>query len=227
VPKLDVIELPLPGAEEAVAEAAAEPPSRTFLIGAPGVATDNRLGVDLTDWPTYMGLGTHIPGGIPDLTDPSVKYPSVEAAIASAKFQRASDKPLLGPQFFRLEAAIHQKYERLREGKTPEEIVALTQKQVGDTRISSAGPKMKSYGAVWDKDAWTAVRNEVYQSYLGRRYAMDDRFRRMVDGIKALGGEILFANGTDPTELGVGVRVDGSISGGDNMVGRWMLALGE
>lgn len=242
-PQLDVIDLAPPGAEAVVAEAAAEaaePPSKQFLVGAPvppGVATDNRLGVDLADWPVYMGLGTIIPppnkespGGIPDLTDASIRYPSVEAAIASAKFQRATESPksqALGPQFFRMEAAVHQKYERLREGKTPEEAAALTQKQVAETRLMSAGPKMKSYGAIWNKEAWAAARNEVYQGYLAQRYAADARFRQMVDRIKALGGEILFANGTDPTELGVGVRVDGSISGGDNLVGQWMLALGE
>jgi hypothetical protein len=126
-----------------------------------------------------------------------------------------------------MEAAIHQKFERMREGKSPEEIAKITQDQVSVTRLTSAGPKMKSYGAVWDKDKWMAARDNIYKSYLERRYALDDRFRRMVDGIKALGGEILFANGTDPTELGVGVRVDGSISGGDNLVGRWMMGLGE
>lgn len=225
-PTLDVIELPLPGAE-AEEEKAPEPPSKTFLIGLPDARTDNRLGVDLADWPNYMGLGTIIPEGIPDLADTTVRYPSVEAAIASAKFQRASDKPALGPQFFRLEGAINQKYVTQRIGKSAEDVAKLTQKQIADTRLASAGPKMKSYGAVWNKDAWAATRDDVYKSYLARRYALDDRFRRMVDGIKALGGEILFANGTDPTELGVGVRVDGSISGGDNMVGRWMLALGE
>jgi hypothetical protein len=227
-PTLDVIELPLPGVEgEAAAAAVVEPPSRTFLVGAPNAVADNRLGMDLADWPTYMGLGTLIPGGIPDLADETVRYPSVEAAIASAKFQQASDKPPLGPQFFRLEAAIHQKFERMRDGKTPAEIAKITHEQTGATRIASAGPRMRQYGAAWDKDKWATARDTVYKSYLARRYALDDRFRRMVDGIKALGGEILFANGTDPTELGVGVRVDGSISGGDNLVGRWMLALGE
>jgi hypothetical protein len=229
-PALDVIELPLPGAVAEAEAEAEEPPSRTFLIGAPippGVATDNRLGIDLADWPTYMALSTLVPGGIPDMTDDSVKYPSMEAAIASAKFQQASSMPQMGPQFFRMEGAIHQDYERKRGGKGPEEVAALTQKQMADTRIASAGPKMQSYGAKWDKEKWPRVRNNIYQSYLTRRYTIDDRFRRMVDGIKALGGEILFANGTDPTELGVGVRVDGSISGGDNMVGKWMLALGE
>lgn len=223
VPKLEVIDLP----EAAAPAAAAEPPSRKFLVNAPNAVADTRLGLDLTDWASYMSLATLVPGGIPDLADPSVIYPSVEAAIASAKFQRASDKPTLGPQMFRIEAAIHQKYERLREGKSPEELARLTQEQMAATRIASAGPKMKSYGAAWNKAAWDAARNEVYQNYLARRYALDDRFRRMVDGIKALGGEILFANGTDPTELGVGVRVDGSISGGDNLIGRWMMALGS
>jgi hypothetical protein len=47
----------------------------------------------------------------------------------------------------------------------------------------------------------------------------------MIQAIKAKGGEILFVNGTDPSYLGVGVRVDGSISGGDNRVGRWMMNL--
>jgi hypothetical protein len=29
----------------------------------------------------------------------------------------------------------------------------------------------------------------------------------------------------DPSYLGVGVRVDGSIAGGENMIGKWMQAL--
>ena len=48
----------------------------------------------------------------------------------------------------------------------------------------------------------------------------------MVDAIVAAGGEILFANGTVPSELGVGVLPDGGVVGGDNRVGKWMMELG-
>jgi hypothetical protein len=63
-----------------------------------------RLGPELADWPRYLSFVTRIlPDGLGDLADPSIKYPSMEAAIASAKYQKASKRPELGAQLFRVE----------------------------------------------------------------------------------------------------------------------------
>lgn len=217
----DIIDLPA-----APAAPAAPAP---FVINAANVEQDMRLGEGLADWPRYMSLGTLVE--IADRSDPMIKYPSVEAAIASAKYQVATDKPELGTQIFRVGGALHDKFERLRAdlAKTdapPEAMRKSVDDQVAQTRILSGVNKMKAYKATWNKDAWDAQREEVYKAYLLERYLTDERFQAMITAIKAAGGEILFGNGTDYNELGVGVRVDGSIAGGENKVGKWMMELG-
>ena len=89
---------------------------------------------------------------------------------------------------------------------------------------------MEAYKAIskkedWNKAAWDAQKTDVYLGYLGQRFRVDERFREMIQAIQRSGGEILFATGTEPTELGTGVRIDGSIAGGENKIGKWMQAL--
>jgi hypothetical protein len=215
---VDVIEMP---------ELEAAPVNKQFLVDPMIKEPDARLGDALKDWPWYLSTAQLVE--ITDVANPAIKYPSVEAALASAKFQRATDKPDLGPQIFRVEGAIHQEYEKQRErilaADGSEEAYKKTMTdETGRVRLTSAGPNMKKYGATWDKATWDTVKNDVYPAYLAQRYRTDARYRAMVDAIRELGGEILFANGRDYNELGVGVRVDGSIVGGDNKVGKWMLA---
>jgi predicted NAD-dependent protein-ADP-ribosyltransferase YbiA (DUF1768 family) len=175
-----------------------------------------------------MSLGTLVE--ISDLTTPAIKYPSIEAAIASAKYQRATDKPDLGPQLFRVEGAIHQKREaertKYRADGNQAALAKSMDDQVSDVRVQSGVNKMKAYKATWNKEAWDAQKLDVYRDYLQQRYDTDARFRQMIDTIRVAGGEILFANGTEVNELGVGVRVDGSIVGGENKIGKLMMGLG-
>ena len=222
--------------ESAVIELEAE--SKQFIVSAANKDPDLRLGPALADWPRYMSLGMQNTAvfTLADLSNPSIRYPSIEAAIASAKYQRGTDKAELGPQLFDVKGAIHQKFEQEREkliatgNGTPEAIGKSLDDEVATVRIMSGKAKMggKGYRATWDQAAWEAPggRDAVYPAYLAQRFATDERFRAMITAIKARGGEILFANGADPSYLGVGVRVDGSISGGDNMVGKWMMSLG-
>jgi hypothetical protein len=86
-----------------------------FLLNAATREPDMRLGAELADWPRYLTLG--IQAEIADLSDPTVKYPSVEAAIAAAKYQKATDKAELGASLFRVEGAIHQKFEKEQAGQ--------------------------------------------------------------------------------------------------------------
>ena len=48
----------------------------------------------------------------------------------------------------------------------------------------------------------------------------------MIDAIRAKGGEIQVVNGKAYNELGVGMRDDGVIVGGDNLIGKWMMEVG-
>jgi hypothetical protein len=75
-------------------------------------------------------------------------------------------------------------------------------------------------------DTWKPEQYRLYQLYLKQRYDNDAKFRAMIDTIKAANGTILFANGSVKTQdLGVGVK-DGVVQeGGENLLGKWMLAL--
>ena len=208
--------------------------SKQYLVSAANRTPDLRLGPDLADWPRYLSLGMQNTAvfTIPDIADPSVRYASVEAAIAAAKYQRATNKAEMGATLFKIDGTIHQKFEKEREkliatGAPPEALDKSIDDEVAMVRIISGKAKMGGYKAVWDPAAWEAPggRDDVYPAYLAKRFAVDGRFRDMIEAIRAKGGEILFVNGVDPSYLGVGVRVDGSISGGDNKVGRWMMSL--
>jgi hypothetical protein len=211
VPQLDVIDLQ---------ETAKGP----FVINPEAKEPDLRLGAELADWPRYLLPGT--PREIVDRMDLAIKYPSVEAAIAAAKYQVATDKPELGAQLFRVEGAIHQKFQAERE-KTmdTEKLQQIMDNETAAVRVASGLNKMKAYKATWTKEAWDKQKEDVYRFYLDQRYRVDERFREMIRAIKGVGGEILFANGREPSELGVGVLIDGTVVGGENKVGRWMMEL--
>jgi hypothetical protein len=87
-------------------------------------------------------------------------------------------------------------------------------------RVASGQAKIKAYKAVWNPDAWNAQKMELYRAYLVQRHSSDVRFAEMVNAIRARGGEIMLVNGTDANELGVGVRKDGSLAGGENKIGK-------
>ena len=216
---LDVIEL------EPAAAAAVE--DRSYRVDPATVELDLRLGPELSDWPRYLSMGTLVEIG--DVATPGIKYPSLEAAIASAKYQRATDKPELGPKLFAVDGLVDKKYKPAREtAMASGDQIALRKAvddQVAMTRLVSGKNKVKANKAEWNQGAWDAARDEVYQTYLAERFRADGRFRAILAAIKAKGGEILFVNGVEPSELGVGVRVDGSLVGGDNLVGKWMMRL--
>ena len=224
---VDVIDL------EAASEEKPEKPekpkeSTDYFVNPAKKEADPRLGTELSDFSRYLSLGTL--AEIADLNDPTVKYPSIEAAIASAKYQKATDKAELGAQLFRVDGAIHQKFEKEREklraaGSPQSAIEDSVDGEVSLIRVASGKAKMKAYKATWNQEAWDLERDSVYKAYLAQRFATDARFRTIIEAIKTKGGTILFVNGVDPSYLGVGVRIDGSISGGDNHVGKWMMSL--
>jgi hypothetical protein len=140
-PLLEVVQEAVPEAvPEAVTEALEVKP---LFIDSAIRTPDDRLGPALSDWPRYMSLGTLVPGGIQDHFTPggSARFPSVEAAIAAAKYQVATDKPALGPQLFAVDGALHQKFEtaRAKPGANMEETV---DNQIKQTRLASAKAKM-------------------------------------------------------------------------------------
>ena len=222
VPQLVVSEVvgPVP-----ITEVAQPQEGAPFLISA-SAAPDQRLGPELADWSRYMSLGTLVP--LEDkFSSVGVTFPSVEAAIAAAKFQVATDKPELGATIFSTGSALSQKFEVLRGGLVgnAEALAKSVDDQVAQTRILSGAAKMKGLGAKWSPADWDKRKEEVYRVYLQQRYEVDARFRDIIKAIKETGGQIMLVNGKDYNELGVGVRADGTLAGGDNKVGKIMMSL--
>lgn len=214
-PTLDVIDLP---------EVAA-PENKQYIVSLNYTEPDMRLGDAFMDWPRYLATG--MLSSLTDRTDATITYPSIDAAIASAKYQVATNKPEFGPALFKVNAAIHQKFERVRQAATSkEEIDKTITDQLVATRTAASQTGIAKMKGVWNKDAWDSQKGEIYQYYIRQRYDKDARYRAMIDAIRAKGGEILIENGTEYNELGVGVRVDGSVVGGDNRIGKIMMALG-
>jgi hypothetical protein len=205
-----------------ITEKSEEKVSKDYFIN-PTASDDARLGPALADWPRYLSLAAQVE--IVDLGDATIRYPSIEAAIASAKFQKATDKAALGPQIFRVEGSIHQSYVRKRESLAPPALPKSIEDESTAVRVASSPGKIKAYGAVWNPEAWTAQKMDLYRAYLQQRFTADARFREMIVAIKEKGGNILFVNGTDANELGVGVRKDGSLAGGENKIGKLMQIL--
>ncbi len=231
-PLLEVVQEAVPEAvPEAVTEALEVKP---LFIDSTIRAPDDRLGPALSDWPRYMSLGTLVPGGIQDHFTPggSARFPSVEAAIAAAKYQVATDKPALGPQLFAVDGALHQKFEtaRAKPGANMEETV---DNQIKQTRLASAKAKMTALKAAWQPDTWNDRKDIVYRTYLKERYDTDAKFKQMVDKAVESGLPVMLVNGSEYNELGVGLKEDGTMAldpegnptGGKNLIGKWIMEL--
>ena len=178
---------------EVVGEAVEAPP---FYVNAASAGNDTRLGPELADWPRYLSFVTRIlPDGLGDLADPAIKYPSMEAAIASAKYQKASKRPELGAQLFRVEGVVHQKFEKDREAANGDAtlIRKADDAEAANTRVSAGKAKMNSgYNAAWNPEAWEAQKVELYKAYLAERVKVDERFRAILTAIKAQEGVISY-----------------------------------
>lgn len=187
--------------EGVVGEAVEAPP---FYVNAASAGNDTRLGPELADWPRYLSFVTRVlPDGLGDLADPSIKYPTMEAAIASAKYQKASKRPELGSQLFRVEGVNHQKFEKDREAANGD--AALIRKaddaEAANTRVTAGKAKMNSgYRAEWNPEAWEAQKVELYKAYLAERVKVDERFRAILVAIKAQSGVISYT--VDGIDLG-------------------------
>ena len=222
---VDVIELGEAAVEEAPAAPAA-PPKPFVFASKYKVDPEARLGADLADWPWYLSFAA--PVELTDLVDASITYPSVEAAVDAARYQRATDKPELGRSYFSVMGQIHQKREaeRAKLDPTSPEFMKMYEAEAAEMRIHIGSAKLKALKAVFNQAAWDAQKIDVYRGYLQQRYERDARFRATIEAIRGMGAEIMFANGTEPNELGVGVLVDGTVVGGENKVGKIMTALG-
>ena len=202
------------------AAVAGERPLYKFFNGA--VLKDD-LKVGRKDWARYISTFTH--SRLRDINNPSVIYPSLEAAFAAARYQLGTDKPEFGAQFFSTTGSIHQKYLKLRrdEGVINEKRnFELLDEEGGAVREQVKPAEIKRSGAKWNEAKWMEGRDAIMMAYIQQRYETDSEFKRVMDAIKAKNGILVFYNGTRPTELG-GIIKDGKIEG-ENKLGKFYMS---
>jgi predicted NAD-dependent protein-ADP-ribosyltransferase YbiA (DUF1768 family) len=173
-------------------------------------------------------------------TDATVTYPSIDAAVSAAKYQVATTYPEVARKQLAVDGAQFQAYLQLKaqeeaKGASKADLDTLANKYMKIIRAMGVNENILKLGkkyssntkqtkpAEFDPDKWLTNRASAYKTYIKQRYEKDARYRAMIDAIRAKGGEILVENGKTYNELGVGVLPDGTILGGDNLIGKWMM----
>lgn len=180
----------------------------------------DELGIGRKDWARY--ISTFTKSNLQDVDNPSITYPSLEAAFASERFKIGSNKPELGPKLFGFEGNLHQKY--LKEAVASEERKYELLEDEGREIREMIVPTYikKTLGAKWDETAWLGKRDNVMTAYIRQRYEKDPDFRMIMDAIKAKRGILVHHNGSRPSEMG-GV-VKGDVIEGQNKLGLMYMA---
>ncbi len=193
-----------------------------FKVWQKGELKDD-FGLGDKGWRRWLGTYAQFP--IKDWKDPSIVYPSLEAAFASAKFQVATSTPELGPRLFGEDGEIHQKYalQRAEMKKISEAKEWSLQEDEGDeVRKMMRITEMKRAGAKkYDGDKWDASLSEVIKAYVKQRYEADARFKAAVDAAKAAGGQVMFYTTPKGNEFS-GYEED-SVIKGDNLYGKALM----
>ena len=191
---------------------------------APAKKTElKELGIKDKNWRRY--LSTYTPFAYHDRMDRSIVYPSLEAALASAKLQVASSKPALGPQFFDVNGKIHQaiiaEEKALGDAANDEARAELAAKEVKEIRAAMKPTALKAVGVKKIvEDAWAEQREEIIVDYVRQRFDSDVKFKEILAALAGKKARLVY-NSASSGELAGNVS-DEEITG-DNLYGRALM----
>jgi len=226
----------LPADGDRLALAVADGPIYQFYQKS--VAKDE-IRVGDKNWRRY--LSTYAPFRYTDLTDPSIHYTSLEAAIGAAKFQIATNKPQLGAATFSEAGSIHQDIEQKKaalilgvaagaagagvpRALTAAELAAFIEEEGNAYRDSHKLPAIRKLGAKWNADAWLAARERVLNTYVRQRFELDGHFKKILEAVSAMKARLVYYAAGTGTELSGAIKSDATIEG-ENLYGRALLRL--
>jgi hypothetical protein len=182
------------------------------------------LGIKDKYWRRYISTVT--PFGFKDRLDPSVVYPNLEAAMASAKLQVASKKPELGAQLFGITGNLHQaivtEETALGAAINDDQRAELAEKEV---KAIFAAMKPKALKEVGIKklvaEAWEAQREAILVDYVRQRFEGDVKFREILAALGAQRARLVYSYAA-AGDLAGGVEGEETITG-DNLYGRALM----
>lgn len=189
-------------------------------------ATEMKLlksyGIENKHWRRY--LSTFTPFEFHDVFNPSIKYPSLEAAMSSAKYHIATNKPELGPQLFSTIGNIHQQLlSQIRKASITDDEIAELYDNEGMTMRDAGKPvAIKKMGAKFDKNAWEFNKFGILCDYVRQRYENDKIFCDILTGMQKQNAILVYNAGAN--ELSGNINTDGEFTG-DNLYGRALMHL--
>lgn len=175
----------------------------------------DELKIGRKDWARYISSSSH--SRLRDVNDPSIIYPSLDAAFASTLYQIGTNKPELGPTLFSVNSNIHQTYMKGAVGADEDKKHDLLEDEIIAIRNQLKPAEIKRTGAKFNEAKYLDGREAIMQSYIKQRYDTDSEFKRILDAVKAKNGLLVFYNGPKPSELGGLVREGGQIEGGNKL----------
>jgi hypothetical protein len=182
-------------------------------------AAKDDLGIKLKHWRRY--LSPYAPFTYHDLEDPSIEYPSLEAAWYGSMIGKASNKPGLRGPMFSVESNTHQTAatERGEAAFNPEQIDSYVEEGKKYSGLIDTAAKLKRTGIEINKELWNERKEQVLIDLLKQRYDRDPAFKQIVDAIRSKKVRVYFysISGKDSD-------LAGSLSGdeirGSNLLGR-------
>jgi predicted NAD-dependent protein-ADP-ribosyltransferase YbiA (DUF1768 family) len=193
-----------------------------------------------------------VPGMIPDETNPTTLYPTIEHYMAAMKYKIATNMlSIQGKQTFArdifgiekgqteavgtLELKYRQDLERLkplnsRKKISPKDLYALLKSIAVQVHSESTPERIKQYGFQYDESKWLAKKNEVLAYAVRKRYEADDDLRTILNEARVQNKYVVYQ-----LEKGVINELGGELvkSGtnlqvvGENKLGRMYMQIAE
>ena len=219
-----------------VEKGVATPAAQTYTMGElfqfySDAAEKDILGVG--DKGAGKWLSPTAPFPIEDMTNPEVKYPTLNHYLAAMRYRIASNTPDIATTVFSREGIIHQKYTRIRVdesdgGKKPipeKRDQKLLKEEDADIKKEITPAAFKRNRSTFNEALWASKKDEILQEGLRQRWETDARFRKIVEAARDKGKVLLYyAPGANSSNLG-GVHRSTGVIEGDNQIGKIIMEL--
>jgi hypothetical protein len=233
MPSLEMDEAAETAAATAAVEAAAEAAKPklemasgpTYQFYHKSVAKDD-FGIKIKHWRRY--LSPYAPFTYHDLEDPSIEYPSLEAAWYGTMIGKASNKPGLRGPMYSVASTTHQTAvgELGEAAFNPETMDSYVEEGKKYSGLIDTATKLKRTGIEINKEIWNERKEQALIDLLKQRYDRDPVFKQIVDSIRSKKARVYFysISGKD-SDLAGSVSAGSDEIRGTNLLGRAVMYL--
>jgi hypothetical protein len=189
-------------------------------------AAKDDFGIKLKHWRRY--LSPYAPFTYHDLEDPSIEYPSLEAAWYGTMIGKASNKPGLRGPMFSVASTTHQTAvsERGEAAFNPETMDSYVEEGKKYYGLIDTIAKLRRTGIEINKEIWNERKEQVLIDLLKQRYDRDPVYKQIVDSIRSKKARMYFysISGKD-SDLSGSVSAGSDEIRGANLLGRAVMYL--